>query len=175
MKRIMLIVLTLCVFATLNVAIHQKEQIRRDGETVFLELAPVDPRSLMQGDYMRLSYAIEGQIPRDTRSYRRQRGQVVITVDENSVAQFVRMHKGERLQPGEKLIHYDGYSWFPSIRPNSFFFEEGQGAVYQSASYGEFKFGSNGDYILVGLAAKDRTPIGGAEQQGDQQPAPVPQ
>jgi uncharacterized membrane-anchored protein len=129
----------------------------------------------MQGDYMRLNYAIGMQIPRDTRSSRRRHGQVVISVDENSVAHFVRMHEGEPLQPGEKLMRYDSRSWFTSIRPDSFFFEEGQEAVYRGATYGQFKFGSNGDYILVGLAAANRTPIGGAEQQGDKQPAPVPQ
>ncbi|XOT97907.1 GDYXXLXY domain-containing protein, partial [Alcaligenes pakistanensis] len=28
------------------------------GQTVLLELAPVDPRSLMQGDYMSLNFAL---------------------------------------------------------------------------------------------------------------------
>lgn len=35
-----------------NGAIWQKEQLISTGRPIFLELAPVDPRSLMQGDYM---------------------------------------------------------------------------------------------------------------------------
>ncbi|WP_050181829.1 GDYXXLXY domain-containing protein [Domibacillus robiginosus] len=36
----------------------QKEQLLQNGEMVALELAPVDPRSLIQGDYVQLGYAI---------------------------------------------------------------------------------------------------------------------
>lgn len=38
------------------------ETLLRQGRTVYLELAPVDPRSLMQGDYMALSYQLEREI-----------------------------------------------------------------------------------------------------------------
>ncbi|MEY4484068.1 MAG: hypothetical protein RL693_1520, partial [Verrucomicrobiota bacterium] len=41
-----------------NVLIFQKEQTLANGRQVFLKLAPVDPRSLMQGDYMSLRYEI---------------------------------------------------------------------------------------------------------------------
>ena len=59
MKKTIFIASTLLVFAAFNYGIFQKEEIKANGETVLLELAPVDPRSLMQGDYMRLRYAIE--------------------------------------------------------------------------------------------------------------------
>jgi hypothetical protein len=39
-----------------NVQIWEKETVIARGQPVFVELAPVDPRSLMQGDYMRLAY-----------------------------------------------------------------------------------------------------------------------
>ncbi|MEL7161197.1 MAG: GDYXXLXY domain-containing protein, partial [Bacteroidota bacterium] len=44
----------------------QKERILDSGELVLLELAPVDPRSLLQGDYMRLNYAISQNFNRDS-------------------------------------------------------------------------------------------------------------
>ncbi|MFX7329222.1 GDYXXLXY domain-containing protein, partial [Acinetobacter baumannii] len=34
----------------------QKEMLLKEGQLVLLPLAPVDPRSLMQGDYMALRY-----------------------------------------------------------------------------------------------------------------------
>ena len=43
-------VLTLAVF---NVLIAQKEALRASGESIYLRLAPVDPRSLIQSVYMR--------------------------------------------------------------------------------------------------------------------------
>jgi uncharacterized membrane-anchored protein len=159
MRRLTLIALTVCVFAVLNVAIYQKEQIRRDGETVFLELAPVDPRSLMQGDYMQLQFAIEREMPRERGRSEPKRGEVVVAVDQNSVARFVRLHQGETLQPGEKLMQYSSNGWSSSIRPNSFFFQEGQREVYERAKYGQFKFAGDSDYILIGLAAEDRTAL----------------
>ena len=157
MKRTMLIILTVCVLAALNFAIYQKERILKEGETVYLELAPVDPRSMLQGDYMRLSFNLEGRISHEAGRSGPKRGQVVVTLDENSVARFVRLHQGESLQPGEKLIPYSADGSFITIQPNAFFFQEGERAEFQRARYGRFAFGGNGERILVGLAAEDRT------------------
>src|SRR2546425_2216521 len=46
------------VLALLNFSIVGKERQLESGKVVFLELAPVDPRSLMQGDYMALRFKI---------------------------------------------------------------------------------------------------------------------
>ena len=40
-----------------------KETLIRDGRPVFVELAPVDPRSLMQGDFMRLNFNVPASLP----------------------------------------------------------------------------------------------------------------
>ena len=41
-----------------NIAIWQKKRLIAEGEPVFVALAPADPRSLMQGDSMRLNFAL---------------------------------------------------------------------------------------------------------------------
>ena len=46
----------------MNHSIVAKEHIRANGERIYLELAPVDPHSLMQGDYMALRFAIARDI-----------------------------------------------------------------------------------------------------------------
>ncbi|WP_319022245.1 GDYXXLXY domain-containing protein, partial [Proteus mirabilis] len=51
------------VLAFVNAAIWQKEALIGTGTTVYVELAPVDPRSLMQGDYMRLAFALPAGRP----------------------------------------------------------------------------------------------------------------
>jgi uncharacterized membrane-anchored protein len=56
------------ILAVINVSILQKERHLADGRVVYLELAPVDPRSLMQGDYMTLNFAIQDQIRQAQRS-----------------------------------------------------------------------------------------------------------
>ena len=53
-SRILIITNLLLLLGYLNWSIYQKEQTLRDGQLVLFELAPVDPRSLMQGDYMYL-------------------------------------------------------------------------------------------------------------------------
>ena len=50
------------VLGLVNFNIHKYEQHLAEGDTVLLALAPVDPRSLMQGDYMRLRFAITDDI-----------------------------------------------------------------------------------------------------------------
>ena len=52
------------ILAAANWAIASRERLISSGEVVYLELAPVDPRSLMQGDYMSLRYRSTSPRPR---------------------------------------------------------------------------------------------------------------
>ena len=62
-----LIAATVLVLGAVNWSILAKERIKTNGERIFLALAPVDPRSLMQGDYMALRFAVAERIARQTR------------------------------------------------------------------------------------------------------------
>ncbi|MDE6162343.1 MAG: GDYXXLXY domain-containing protein, partial [Bacteroides sp.] len=55
-SRILIIANLILLLGYFNWSVYQKEQTLRNGQLVLFELAPVDPRSLMQGDYMRLNY-----------------------------------------------------------------------------------------------------------------------
>lgn len=151
MRRVELIVLSVIVLGVLNFGIYQKEAILRDGTSIFLKLAPVDPRSLMQGDYMRLNY----QMARDVQSGEvvdwPKRGYLVVKPDEKGVAQFVRFFEGGNLGQGELKIRYHG-SYRIRIVPNSFLFQEGHASFYENAKYGVFTCDSNGKHLLTGLA-----------------------
>ena len=52
----------LLALAVANHGIFKRERILSDGRVLLLELAPVDPRSLMQGDYMALRFAAADDI-----------------------------------------------------------------------------------------------------------------
>ena len=62
--RWVVLLATLAVLVVVNSAIWQKERHIAEGEVVYLELAPVDPRSLMQGDYMALNFELSNDIQR---------------------------------------------------------------------------------------------------------------
>ncbi len=156
--RIITIALLILVLGFLNYGVYQKEQIKRNGETVLLELAPVDPRSLMQGDYMRLDYEVARSAPINQLPSKQMRGEMVISIDENKVARFARFYTGERLKLNEKRIPFKA-KYGISIQPDSFMFQEGHAEAYQAAKYGVFRFDSNNDYLLVGLADENRKVI----------------
>jgi uncharacterized membrane-anchored protein len=130
------------VLAAVNYAIYSKERVIREGELVFLELAPVDPRSLMQGDYMALRFAIAGGID-PARSERA----VPVELDERRVAT-----RAEPDASAPLLIRYrvrNGQIW---LGTNAYFFEEGTAPRYTGARFGEFRVDRrSGEAVLVGL------------------------
>ena len=67
-----------------NIGIWQKETLIGNGRQVFIALAPVDPRSMMQGDYMALNFQLTGL--QETDSWGRQRVKAVARVDGRGIA-----------------------------------------------------------------------------------------
>lgn len=160
MRLYIMIILSVFVFGALNYSIYSKQQIVDHGEVVLLELAPADPRSLMQGDYMRLRYDI-GRSVQSTSSLKDypKRGYMVVSPDENNVARFVRFYEeGQELSKNEKLLRFHKKRGV-RIVPDSFLFQEGHAKHYEDAKYGVFKFDKNGNHLLVGLADENRDTI----------------
>jgi len=139
----------LLVLGGVNVAIAGKERIRRDGEIVYLPLAPVDPRSLVQGDYMALRFALARDIESRDRGAKRdgEMGVAPLTLDDRRVA---RLADDAAAAPMKLLYRIrGGQVW---LGTNAFFFEEGTANRYQGARYGEFHVDrSTGEAVLVGL------------------------
>ena len=129
--------------------VAQKERLLSKGEVVLLELAPVDPRSLIQGDYMRLDYSLtrglEAQSgwPRD--------GALVVVLDANRVATLVRRDDGSALRPGELLLRYRKRGQRLRVGSDAFFFEEGSARRLEAARYAELRVAPDGNSVLAGL------------------------
>ncbi len=135
------------VLGVFNHSVLRKEQTISTGRSILLDLAPRDPRSLIQGDYMQLRYRIAEQVSGDQL---RDKGLLVLSTDSNRVAEFVRLDVGEPLAPGELRLVYrlrDGVR----LGPDSFMFQEGQANTYAAARYGELKVDASGQAVLVGL------------------------
>jgi uncharacterized membrane-anchored protein len=163
MKRIVLIVLSAAVFVVFNIAIYRNERLLASGETLYLELAPVDPRSLMQGDYMRLRYAVErGAQQEDAAAAPNvESGYLVVSLDEKRVGRFARFYKHDALAANERLILYKGKAGNVRVVPDSYMFQEGQAERFAAAKYGEFRNDGAGRQLLVGLADQElkRIPV----------------
>ena len=150
------------VLIVTNVLIVQKEQLLASPQGILLELAPVDPRSLIQGDYMALAYAItrevsEQDLPAD--------GQLVVAVDAENVARYQRVYTPSTpLAPGELLLRYRIRAGQLHIGSESFFFQEGTADAYEKARYAELRVDSAGESLLVGLRGPDREVLGTPKQ-----------
>jgi uncharacterized membrane-anchored protein/uncharacterized membrane protein len=57
-KKVGILVIILLQGAWIGYQVYSNETLLQNGETVKLELRPVDPRSLLQGDYVELNYTI---------------------------------------------------------------------------------------------------------------------
>ena len=144
--------------------IVKNEKVLSEGETVLLELRPVDPRSLMQGDYMTLHfevcnhiYGLEAELNKFC----------VVQLDDDRVAHFVSLTNDAAvaLREDELLLRYslEKNSWggkFYTIGSDSYFFQEGTANKYATAKYGMLKVVTKGDMIgtcsLVGLCDENK-------------------
>lgn len=147
----------LLVLAFFHYTIMKKETTLKDGVLILLELAPVDPRSLMQGDYMELRYAIAQET--DTREIPK-RGYCVVRLDSGLIARKVRLQSHKTpLHKDEYLIAYTADKWNLNIGAESFFFQEGQAGKYENAKYGALKIDRQGNSLLIGLYDQHRNII----------------
>lgn len=154
-KWIIIIVNLIILLGLFNNSILQKEELLSNGQLILLELAPVDPRSLMQGDYMDLRYAISENSSYDSIA---KRGFCVVKLEENGVAKKVRIQENKTpLNNNEYLIEYTSRQWRGlNIGAESFFFQEGEAEKYENAKYGGVRVDNQGNSLLVGLYDEHR-------------------
>ncbi|MCF5857329.1 GDYXXLXY domain-containing protein [Aeromonas veronii] len=161
-RQLALLLSGLAILAGINLTVWRYERAMSSGEVVLLRLAPVDPRSLMQGDYMRLNYEIARELTsRDARATQdKGNDTLVIRLDAHQVATLVADGKPDRLASDERLlqVHQSERQW--QIGPDAYFFEEGTGEQYETARYGEFRLQADGKTLLVGLRDEAYQPIG---------------
>ena len=151
-KKVALLGLVL-ILVVVNWSIYQKEMHIKNGKVVFLKLAPVDPRSLMQGDYMALRFDIANHIRKKLPKNREAiDGLVLVSLDEKKVAGFSSLYRGSLLKENELLLKYRVRNGTVKFATNAFFFEEGTASKYEKAKYGEFRVNNEGELLLVGMA-----------------------
>lgn len=166
-----------------NLGIRGHERTLSEGRVVLLELAPVDPRSLMQGDYMVLRFAVDEAIRDALHPERRsgdgdtaadlwnmddacrskgcRDGYVVVVADRDGVGRFVRIQGAPQpLADGEIAVRFRERKWWQIvIAGNSWFFPEGQAKRYEPARYAELRVAADGTALIAGLRDEKRKPL----------------
>ena len=162
--------LLIIIIMTINVA--KLEAHLASGDMVLLELAPVDPRGFMQGDYMALSYALERDVfdalrpksaaseleadefEQDFRSYEPGEGYVIVRLDKHKVGRFVSLADNNNrngLAANELPIHYRIRNGNILLATNTFFFQEGHAEAFEAAEYGLFRVNDKGEPLLTDM------------------------
>jgi len=180
MKRISEIIITIIVLGVIVYAFQVKAERDRlilTGKEILLELAPVDPLSLLQGQYMIINFALEREeieikdqeVNSDRiRINHNESARIVLRYNESGVASFNRFEDGQLLASNEMLFkikrrtdrkYINGevskYFYRINVEQESFLFKENTEKKYEEARYGVFKVGPDGDFVLVDLADKD--------------------
>lgn len=160
MRKAIAILAGLAVLGAANWTIVARENHLADGAVVLLELAPIDPRSLMQGDYMALRFKLEndafGRRDREDLSD----GRIVVKLDARGVAAYVRLDGGEPLAAGERVLRYRVRDGKVKFATNAFFFQEGTARLYERARYGEFRASPGGELLLTHLRSEKLERLG---------------
>jgi uncharacterized membrane-anchored protein len=179
-KKYIVSATTLIILLLINFSIWQKQTHITEGEVINIELAPVDPRSLMQGDYMtlrfdiarqiRASYYESSQTEKDDSDNQASQpllpetAYVVVQLDENKVASFVSIEADNAesipLGPQQRKLQYRVRQNKVKFATNGFFFAEGDEPIYRDARYGQFRVNNKGEVLLTGLLDKDFVLLG---------------
>jgi len=159
MRKLLVMVVGVVILGLVNYSIFSREGLITNGKTVLLELAPVDPRSLMQGDYMALRFAVTADARRAIKAPQEETGSIevagdghiILLLDDRGVGRFSRIDDLSKLKAGEVRMLYRKRGNRMKFATNAFFFQEGKAKLYEAAKYGEFKVADNGDSILVAM------------------------
>jgi uncharacterized membrane-anchored protein len=160
MRRTLVILAGVLALAVVNWTIAAREQLLADGRVVLLALAPVDPRSLMQGDYMALRFEVANAAFARNMTAASSDGHIVVKVSDDGVAAFRRFDDGTPLAPDEARLRYRIRGGAPRFATNAYFFEEGRAQEYANARFGELRVAADGEAILTGLRDAQRQPLG---------------
>jgi len=176
-KKILLIVNITILFVITGFSARKEESYKKSENYFYLELTPVDPRSLLQGDYMTLNYDITDKVSdfiynnrtyiydgenenevEEIRELRKlanaKKAYIAVRLDKNRVARYVKITKEKTDEKGLLFIAYKTDGFNVNINANSYLFQEGTGDKYQNARYSKVVLVGN-NLRLIDLRDKD--------------------
>ena len=140
--------------------VWRNEAVLAHGRVLVLELAPVDPRSMMQGDYMALGFVLQRDVRARLPDDDARDGWAVVSPDDAGVARFVELRDAMPPPSADRLaIQYRWRGRRLDMLPDGYFFQEGTADAFAAARYGAFRVGDDGRVLLQALLDEDRQPI----------------
>lgn len=141
--------------ALANTTIWRQQHIVAQGRTVYVALVPVDPRSLLAGDYMQLAFELPEAVRNDLEATR-----VRARVDALGVATVTAvLAPGAAVGEGEVALPLRWLGRGPGLVTDAYYFPEGQAARFAPARYGVLRVLPDGRALLTGLADAQRRPL----------------
>ena len=163
---------TVLALGAANYDVMKKEQVIHGGQKIYIPLAPRDPRSLMQGDYMALNFALPGSVRNtldgDNDDRNLQSATVVAQLDARGIATVLRvadLPAPEALAKAEILLPLLRKNRDWTLVTDAFYFPEGKGEPFKQAKFGEFRVLPDGRALLVGLADEQLKPLAPAKNK----------
>ncbi len=164
MRKWIVVLAAGAILLAVNLVIASRERLLGEGRVVLLDLAPADPRSLMQGDYMSLRYRIARDVVQSA-AVIAQDGRAVLALDARGLATFRRIDDGAPLGQDEVRIRYRVRHGMAHFGTDAYFFQEGHAGDYNRARYGEFRVAPHGDAILTGLRDESLARLGAPQKE----------
>ncbi len=176
MKKYFSLILALATILIFVGLVAKNEWHLHHSKNIFIELRPVDPRSILQGDYMALAYELNLQsLKALAGSESKALDQVIF--NHSSVPAKVILDSQNRVVrtildsnnsfAGQSLILKNPENRLQALYPasRSFLFAEGLAQCYQKAKYAEFKVNTKGEAILFDLRGERLQPLNCKQQK----------
>lgn len=153
MKKILVVLNLLLLMIAFGYSVVKEERNLKQ-KTFYIKTAPIDPRSLIQGDYMILNYDITESARGEARNLRK--GYIRVRLNNLKVAEFMKVSKEYLPSSDNELsIQFHQNDSTIDIGVNSYLFQEGAGNRFQRAQYAEVIELKNGKLRLKHLLDKD--------------------
>ncbi|MCW8038836.1 MULTISPECIES: GDYXXLXY domain-containing protein [Acinetobacter] len=186
MKKMIPLWLAAFSIALFLIMIGRHEWHLAHSGSIYVKLKPVDPRSILQGDYMALNYElylaeqppamelIEDHLPSDAeKAYFYNQSSILSYVQLDAQRRVIQTRFDPQLlndYPGAsaKLVLRNPHNTFEGLYPaaRSFLFAEGLEPCYRNAQFAELKVRENGQPLLVNLVGENLKALN-CEQQND--------
>ncbi|MEQ1065663.1 GDYXXLXY domain-containing protein [Acinetobacter sp. XH1741] len=170
---LILAMVTLLFFAGL---VAKNEWHLHQSKSIFIKLKPVDPRSILQGDYMALAYELNLQSLKALSGSESEALDLVIFNHASVPVKVILDSKNRVVRTildthnsfaGQSLILKNPENRLQALYPasQSFLFAEGLAHCYEKARYAEFKVNAKGEATLFELRGEELQPLNCKQQQ----------
>lgn len=166
MRNKKMIILLVSCLVILTMLILKNEKHLQQSKSIFIALEPVDPRSLLQGDYMLLRYNLQWSAEKNLENQIQNRRKFLayVQLDENN--QVIKTQLNDQIgfkplwltNPNNQLAQL-----YPAA--NSFLFAEGLAHCYADAQYAELKVNQRGEVMLFDLRGENLQPLNCKQQK----------